>query len=114
MSMVELRCGDIFDGPSDLIVLPCSTGGTVTEFVRGKLVEYNIPYPELGMKLGDLNVELFKGGKCIAPHIAFAASVIIPCTSSLRAIHQIGMLLGRETQRNRTIRRIAAPLLGAG
>ena len=32
--IVKLRLGDLFDGPSDLIVLPCSTIGTVTGFIR--------------------------------------------------------------------------------
>jgi hypothetical protein len=30
---VKLRLGDLFAGPADLIVLPCSTGGTITRFV---------------------------------------------------------------------------------
>jgi hypothetical protein len=51
MSIVELRLGDMFDGPSDLIVLPCSTVGSVTPFVREKLRNYRIPYPKPVMNL---------------------------------------------------------------
>jgi len=56
MSTVQLRLGDMFDGPSDLIVLPCSTAGTITSFVREKLVNYRIPYPRPGLILGDVRV----------------------------------------------------------
>ncbi|HWO21542.1 MAG TPA: TIR domain-containing protein [Kofleriaceae bacterium] len=114
MSTVELRHGDLFDGPSDLIVLPCSTAGTFTALVAEKLVHYNIPHPRSGMSLGELSVLPFKGGENIAQFVAFAASVTAWFTSSLECIHQIAYSLGLETQRNPAVRRIAAPLLGTG
>ena len=49
---VKLRIGNLFDGPSDLIVLPCSTAGTITGFVARSLVDYDIPHPRVGMRLG--------------------------------------------------------------
>jgi len=57
---VKLRLGDMFDGPSDLIVLPCSTSGTITGFVARRLIEYSIPHPKAGMTLGEVESCLSK------------------------------------------------------
>lgn len=113
MASVQLKLGDMFDGPSDLIVLPCSTAGTITALVRERLVHYRIPYPTSGMKLGDVVVLPFEGGENIAQFVAYAASVKGQ-SSTLEAIEQIGAQLGKATRDRPTIRRIATPLLGAG
>src|SRR6266516_6667289 len=113
MPTVELKHGDIFDGPSDLIVLPCSTGGTITGFVRERLVHHNIPYPKPGMKLGDVSIMAFDGGENIAQYVAFAASVEHNA-SLTSAIERIGEQLGKATKDKPTIRLVSAPLLGAG
>lgn len=113
MSTVQLRVGDMFDGPSDLIVLPCSTEGTITSFVRQKLVNYRIPYPRPGLKLGDVHIVPFEGGENIAQYVAYAASVDSN-TSSPAAIRRIGQQLGAFTVQGPAARLIAAPLLGAG
>jgi hypothetical protein len=103
----------MFDGPSDLIVLPCSTAGTITSFVREKLIHHRISYPKPGMQLGDVHVLPFEGGENIAQFVAFAASVE-GSHSSTEAIRRIGVQLGECTRRGPTVRLIAAPLLGAG
>ena len=113
MSLVQLKLGDMFDGPSDLIVLPCSTSGTITEFVRDRLINHRIPYPKPGMKLGDVTVMPFQGGESIAQYVAFAASVRGNSTTE-EAIRRIGEQLGSATVEQPTIRRVSAPLLGAG
>lgn len=113
MSFVQLKLGDMFDGPSDLIVLPCSTVGTITEFVRQRLIHHRIPYPPAGMNLGDLSVMPFKGGENIAQFVAYAASVD-GTSSSLRGIKKIGKAIGQATSEHDAIRRVYVPLLGAG
>lgn len=113
MPQVQLRLGDMFDGPSDLIVLPCSTAGTITSFVREKLIHHRIPYPKPGMELGDVHILPFEGGENIAQFVAFAASVE-GNHSSTEAIRRIGVQLGECTRRGPAVRLIAAPLLGAG
>jgi len=113
MNTVQIRHGDMFDGPSDLIVLPCSTGGTVTAFVQAKLLRFRIPKPNSHLKLGDVQLLPFEGGESIAQYVGFAASVE-DFGSSLDAIWRIGGHLGRFTQEVPGIRRVAAPLLGAG
>lgn len=110
---VKLRLGNLLDGPADMIVLPCSTGGTVTGFVARSLSKYSIPHPRVGMPLGDVEILPFEGGENIAQHVAFAASVKA-MTSSLEAIESIGVKLGDFTNKNSSARVVAAPLLGAG
>lgn len=111
--LVRLRRGDLFDGPADLIVLPCSTGGTITGFVANRLLEYTIPRPRRGMELGDVEIMPFTGGENIAQYVAFAASVL-SMTSKPDAILKIGRALGRFSSENESVRTISAPLLGAG
>ena len=113
MALVQLKLGDMFDGPSDLIVLPCSTDGNITGFVRKRLIHHSIPYPKPGMRLGDMSVMPFQGGENIAQFVAYAVSVARN-SSSKAAIHHIGEQLGAATQENSAIRLISAPLLGAG
>ena len=113
MSIVQLKLGDMFDGPTDLIVLPCSTAGTITSFVRERLIHHNIPYPHPGMILGDVKVMPFRGGENLAQYVAYAASVESR-RSSKNAILRIGKQLGEATQKYSTIRLVSAPLLGAG
>lgn len=113
MPIVQLKLGDMFDGPSDLIVLPCSTAGTITSFVHRRLLHHKIPYPKPGMQLGDLAIMPFEGGENIAQYVAYAASVEAH-SSSETAIRHIGEQLGSATQKGSAIRLISAPLLGAG
>jgi hypothetical protein len=114
MPTVQLKFGDIFDGPSDMIVLPCSNLGTITPFVRERLVHHHIPYPPHGMRLGDVSIMPFEGGENIAQYVAYAASVVAPGSSSTEAIELIGQQLGTATKKTPTIRLVSAPLLGTG
>ena len=75
MAYVKLKLGNLFHEPTDLVVLPCSTGGTVTNFVANHLREYDIPRPRRGMRLGDVDVRPFDGAENVAQLVAFAVSV---------------------------------------
>lgn len=75
MAYVKLKLGNLFDEPTDLVVLPCSTGGTVTNFVLNHLREYSIPHPRTGMSLGDIDILPFDGAENVAQFAAFAVSV---------------------------------------
>jgi hypothetical protein len=110
---VKLRLGNLFDGPSDLIVLPCSTAGTITGFVARSLAHYDIPHPRVGMRLGTVEVMPFEGAENIAQFVAFAASVA-RYDSMLEAIRDIGSAVGRFTREHPEVKAVAAPLLGAG
>jgi hypothetical protein len=110
---VILKLGNLFDGPTDVIVLPCSTGGSVTGFVARSLSQYSLPHPTEGIALGGVEILPFTGGENIAQYVAFAASVK-SMSSSLSAIENIAAKLGEFTQRESSARMISVPLLGAG
>lgn len=110
---VKLKLGDLFDGPADVVVLPCSTGGTITGFVARTLSKYSLPHPSAGMRLGEVEILPFEGGENIAQFVAFAASVK-SMTSSLSAIEAIAVKLGEFTRNESSARVISVPLLGAG
>ncbi len=113
--LVKLRLGNLFDGPSDLIVLPCSTGGTITDFVAQALRKHKIPLPRDSYSLGEVDIQPFEGGENIAQYVAYAASVLYyPVTSTSEVIRLIGSQLGSATQKYPSIRSVSAPLLGAG
>lgn len=110
---VKIKLGNLFDGASDLIVLPCSTVGTITGFVARSLSRYSIPHPSAGMELGQVEILPFEGGENIAQFVAFAVSVK-GRASSPSAIEKIGFTLGEFTKKESAVRIISAPLLGAG
>ena len=109
---VKLKLGNLFDGPADVVVLPCSTGGSVTGFVARSLNQYSLPHPA-AMRLGEVEILPFEGGENIAQFVAFAASVK-SMTSSLAAIEAIAVKLGDFTKEESSARVISVPLLGAG
>lgn len=113
MASVTLKLGNLFDGPADVIVLPCSTSGTVTGFVAQSLNQYSLPYPSDDMRLGSVEILPFEGGENIAQYVAFAASVKT-MTSSLEAIESIAVGLGEFTQTESAARVVSVPLLGTG
>lgn len=113
MPAVEIKLGDMFDGPSDLVVVPCSTVPTITPFVEKRLAAFRIPRPVGRMRLGEVRFEPLVGAEQVAAHIAFAASVE-GYRSTEKSIEEIGEALGRFACETPGARRIAAPLLGAG
>jgi hypothetical protein len=108
--IIELRKGDLFDGPSDLVVLPCSIVPTVTPFVAHHLQNYFIPVPNRRMTPGEVIIEPFRG----LENIATAASVGVPGGTTPPMIKRIGEALGRFTAETASVQIVAAPLLGAG
>lgn len=110
---VKIRHGNLFDGPSDLIVLPCATNGAVTGLVASSLEHHEIPYPTGNMELGDVKIMPFSGAENIAQYVAFAASVH-RMRSDQSAIENIGRQIGEFTKNNESVRLISAPTLGAG
>jgi hypothetical protein len=110
--LVQLIKGDLFDGPSDLVVLPCSTAGTFTSLVAQRLRLFSIPAPR-SMALGEVEIHPLQDAAHVAQFAAFAASVA-GFKSTPDAIQKIGAALGRATEDRTSIRVVNAPLLGAG
>jgi TIR domain len=112
---IQLVNGDMFDGPCDLIVIPCATGGAVTSFVRERLRQFKLPVVPPRMALGDVRLFPFAGADQVAQFVAYAASVpqVHHQQSSPETIRHIGQELGRATQ-SESIQTIHCPLLGTG
>lgn len=112
--IVQLRLGDIFDGPSDLLVVPCSTVPTVAGFVAERLRTFRLPSPTRPYHLGEVEIVPLTGAENVAAYIAFAASVQGGGGSSDTAINAIGRTIGAFSAAQPGVRNIAAPLVGAG
>jgi len=110
---VQIKLGDMFNGPTDLIIFPCSTGGSITHFVHERLRFYDIPMPKNRFELGEVQFMDFPGGESIAQYIGFAASVFYNSTTS-QAIENIGKQIGDFTKKNLSVQVVSVPLLGAG
>jgi hypothetical protein len=90
----------MFDGPSDLMVVPCATGGAVTGFVGERMRRFALPEVPAPLALGELRLLPLAGADHVAQFVAYAASVpqVYRQRSSPEAIRHIGQGLGRATQ----------------
>ncbi len=52
-STIQLRQGDMFAQPADLIIIPCSIAATITGAVAKRLKALNISPPRSYMNLGE-------------------------------------------------------------
>jgi len=113
---VELIHGDVFEGPSDLVVLPCSEKPTVAEFVRRRLETFRIPKPSQPMTLGEVRFLDLGPASQVAPTAAYAASVPARTgvATDVAAIRRIAKTVGAYVLSHRRVHLVAAPLLGAG
>lgn len=109
---VRFEFGNMFETPSDLVVIPCSTAGTITQTTKEHLSRYNIPLPEAPIPLGGLQIVKLAPGNRAFKRAAFAASVASNA-SSRSVIRALGERLGEMTRQGQ-IRVIAAPLFGTG
>lgn len=113
-AQIELVRGDMFDGPSDLIVIPCSTVASITWFVSEHLRSFGIPGPQAKMEPGDVAFADLRRGSNIAQVAAYAASVHGARGSSASTIEQVGRKLGSYAADNPWLSQISCPLLGTG
>jgi hypothetical protein len=111
---VVLRFGNLFDGPSDLVILPCSTYGTITPSVAVYLIHFEIPTPRERMRLGEVDIVPFAGAEHVGQFVGFAASVEAGSYSVPAAIEEIGQQVGEFTKTHPSVRAVSVPLLGTG
>lgn len=116
MAKTLIRMGNIFEGGSDLTVLPCSAKGTITSSTKTWQELFELPTPgQLGsLRLGDITdlIDCPKAKKKTR-HIVYAASVLNDA-SSPEAIFSIGQQLGLVTMSKPEMQIVEAPLLGGG
>lgn len=107
--------GDIFSSRADVLVLPCSTAGTITTAIERGLRAHRLPLPNFTLFPGEVRfVEL--DGEHSWKLLAFAASVV-GNTSDDRVIRSIGVRLGEfasHQAKYNEYRTFAVPLFGTG
>jgi hypothetical protein len=111
---IELVKGSIFDGPTDLVVIPCSTKPTIAWFIEERLQLFSIPGPPRKMRLGDVIFTDLRSSGNMAQVAAYAASVERMYPTPSKVIETIGRTLGAYAAENSWLGQIACPLLGTG
>ncbi len=104
----------MFEGPSDLIVVPCSTVPTVSYFVADRLRAFGLPIPTKRMAPGEVVFRRLESAGQVAPVAAYAASVVPRTREDAVPIEAIGRALGSFAAENPWVQQISCPLLGAG
>lgn len=110
-AQIELVKGNMFDRPTDLVVIPCSTKPTISWFIEERLRSFSIPGPRRKMQLGDVIFADLHASN-IARVAAYAASVERTSPTSPKIIETIGRTLGAYAAENSWLGEIACPLLG--
>lgn len=112
--MLNIKEGSIFDDKCDLLVLPCDSGGGVTQWVRSEIEGNNLPFPNAKIPYGKAMFLATDARYAKADFIAYAASVeAFSVTSSLDAISGIVSSVVDFCRLNKcSIANL--PLLGAG
>lgn len=110
---IQLRLGDMFVQPADLIIIPCSTGATITSRVAASLRSFQIDPPRKLLNLGEVEFRLFEGASSLAAYVGYAASVE-GMRSTKRAITEIAKSVASFAAEKSEIRDVSIPLLGSG
>ena len=110
--MIQLTHGSIFDKKCDLLVIPCSTHGTVTRWVFSELTENSLPLPPPLLTFGKIIFVETKLSLANAEILGFAASVS-GSISSNKAIISIGEAINQYSIEH-NLRQVNIPLLGSG
>jgi TIR domain len=112
-AQLEVVKGDMFEGSSDLVVIPCSRVPTITRAVEDRLQFFKIPRPQTRMEMGDVVFEDLGHASSIAQVAAYAASAARAGVNA-EAVERIGRTLGSYCSEKPWIGQIACPLLGTG
>ncbi len=113
MPTVQIKLGNLFDEPTDLIVLPCNVYGGVTQFVSAALRSYALPEPP-SIPLGEISIVPMVGAENVAQYAAYAASVLDGTRTTESVLESIGKSIGMFCKNHIEVSRVSAPLLGAG
>lgn len=99
--MLTIREGSVFDDKCDLLVLPCDSGGGVTQWVRTEIEGNDLPFPSKRVPYGKALFLPTEARYAKADFIAYAASVDArTVTSSLDAIDSIILSVVRYCKEN--------------
>jgi hypothetical protein len=112
--MLKIKRGSVFDEKCDLLILPCSSSGSVTSWVRSEIEQNNLPFPSARTPFGQVRFLSTEARYTKADFVGYAASVDAKTTSSTqKAIETIASdLVGYCKKNDCSI--VNIPLLGTG
>lgn len=88
--MLKLKEGSVFDEKCDLLVLPCDSGGGVTQWVQDEVMESELPLPRKKIPFGRVLFLTTEARYTKADFVGYAASVNVDrIQSNLDAIASI-------------------------
>ncbi|MFN5997426.1 MAG: TIR domain-containing protein [Paracoccaceae bacterium] len=113
MATVNIFRGDMFARPCDLIVIPCSTVPTISQFVYERLEQFNLPMPSSSMALGQVLFVETHSIEQVSSQIAYAATVQ-GAASEYDAIRDVIICIAKHCNENRWLTDVSTPILGTG
>ncbi|GLU51536.1 hypothetical protein Dfri01_09970 [Dyadobacter frigoris] len=111
--MLDILLDDLFNVDCDMIIVPISTVGSLSESFHTGIRKISAQMTLLKGKynLGEIEIQLTD--RYPVKYIAFAC-VVEDFSSSYGTIRQIGKKLGKELQTIENVQTIATPILGTG
>lgn len=112
--MLKIKHGSVFDEKCDLLILPCSSGGSVTSWVKSEIEHNELPFPSARITYGKVRFLSTEARYAKSDFIGYAASVNSQTTtSSPEAITTIAREILRYCRDNECSI-VNLPVLGTG
>lgn len=104
---------DLFSQSTDIVVLPCSRSGTISDSIAAQIEKHDIPRTRWRKELGEIEIIQLSPDNSYAKYVCWAASVAATY-STLAALRTIGRDVAQVAESRRNIRIVSSPLLGTG
>lgn len=112
--MLKIKRGSVFDEKCDLLVLPCNSAGSITNWVKSEIEQNNLPFPSPHIPFGQVRFLSTEARYLKADFVGYAASVDARTTSSTpETIENISSELIKFCKQN-DCSIVNLPLLGTG
>lgn len=109
-----MKRGSVFDEKCDLLVLPCSSKGSVTSWVKSEIEQNDLPFPSAFSPYGKVRFLSTEARYAKSDFVGYAASVnSVNLSSSPKAIETIALDVLRYCRENKCSI-VNLPLLGTG
>lgn len=111
--MIKVKQGSVFDEKCDLIILPCSSNGNMTNWVMNEIKQNNLPLTNMKIPFSSIEFISTENKYRKAYYVGYAASVRGADFSSIEAIEHIMDKVVQFTDEER-IGIVNLPVLGTG
>jgi SEFIR domain. len=111
--MINIKYGGVFDDKCDLLILPCSSTGSVTRWVKSEIEKHGLPFPSYNIPFGSIAFLDTESRYRNAYYIGYASSVKAKDYSDLNAIKNI-LIRIIEYCSEKDVTLVNIPVLGTG